>query len=180
MARRREACARSCRQLAPPLRGRRLPPPRPSPPRGAALPAGRVRALQPLVAPWIAALPVSATAAPPHNPTAVALRSWGPRWAATARRWWGWRCDRVVAGTLPVACVGLYHSLYAAWLQNRHVSNSWIIGLLTMFATNGMRFTRVLVAIGLAHSCRSAYHQCQHLSKRALTRWGTRILNARA
>ena len=37
-----------------------------------------------------------------------------------------------------------------------------------------------LVAIGLAHSCRSAYHQCQHLSKRALTRWGTRILSARA
>jgi len=111
----------------------------------------------------------------PSNPW-----SWGPRWAATARRWWGSRCDRVVAGTLPVACVGLYHSLYAAWLQNRHVSNSWIIGLLTMFATNGMRFARVLVAIGLAHSCRSAYHQCQHLSKRALTRWGTRILSARA
>ncbi|EOD14353.1 hypothetical protein EMIHUDRAFT_451789 [Emiliania huxleyi CCMP1516] len=51
----------------------------------------------------------------PSNPW-----SWGPRWAATARRCnllrgrWvrgycgGSRCDRVVAGTLPVACVGLY------------------------------------------------------------------------
>ena len=33
-----QACARGCRQPAPPLRGRRRPPPRPSPPRGAGQP----------------------------------------------------------------------------------------------------------------------------------------------
>ena len=65
---------------------------------------------------------------------------------------WGWRLDYLVAGLLGLAAVGLGQSVRQAWRMNRQVSNGWIIGLVTAFASSGVRITRVFAAASLAHS----------------------------
>ena len=44
--------------------------------------------------------------------------------------------------------VGLTQSVRQAWRMNRQVSNGWIIGVATAFASSGVRITRVFAAAG--------------------------------
>lgn len=92
---------------------------------------------------------------------------------------WGWRLDALVSGLLAVAAVGLALSVHDAWRANRHVSNSWMIGIVALLAAEGSRGMRLLAAIGLLHSFRAMLARVQRLAKAVLTAWGTTILEVR-
>jgi len=100
---------------------------------------------------------------------------WGERmrWVAG---YWGWRLDYAVAGLLGLAAVGLTQSVRQAWRMNRQVSNGWIIGVATAFASSGVRITRVFAAAGLIHSTSVALGAVESVAKDLLTHWGSVIL----
>jgi len=101
---------------------------------------------------------------------------WGhPRlhWVAAH---WGWRLDYLVSGLLGLAAVGLSQSVKQAWHMNRQVSNGWIMGIVTAFASSGIRVVRVFAVGGLIHSTYVALGAVESVAKDLLARWGTMIL----
>ena len=49
--------------------------------------------------------------------------------------------------------------------MNRQVSNGWIIGVATAFASSGVRITRVFAAAGLIHSTSVALGAVESVAK---------------
>ena len=100
---------------------------------------------------------------------------WGERmqWVASN---WGWRLDYAVAGLLGLAAVGLTQSVRQAYAMNRQVSNGWIIGVVTAFASSGVRIIRVFAAAGIIHSTTVALRAVESVAKELLTHWGSFIL----
>jgi len=92
---------------------------------------------------------------------------------------WGSRLDMLVAGLLGLASFGLGITVRNTWRANRHLSNSWLIGILAAFASEGGRITRVFAAIGLLHSMRHTVQFVEAYAKTLLTKWGTMILEVR-
>lgn len=99
--------------------------------------------------------------------------------APLVARVWSWRCDWLVGGLLGVAVCGVATSLRDVWLANRHHSHSWIIGILTVLASNDTRIYRVFAVLGFFHSMRVAVIAVEKVAKVQLTRWGQMVLEVR-
>ena len=77
---------------------------------------------------------------------------------------------------LGLAAVGLTQSVRQAYAMNRQVSNGWIIGVVTAFASSGVRIIRVFAAAGIIHSTTVALGAVESVAKELLTHWGSFIL----
>jgi len=85
----------------------------------------------------------------------------------------------LVAGLLGVAGVGLALSTRRAYIANRNLSHGWLLGIVSIFAAEGARISRVFAAIGLVHSMYEALQFVERVAKSLLTTWGTMILEVR-
>ena len=63
-----------------------------------------------------------------------------------------------------------------AYRTHRHMTHSWLVGVLTALATNDVRIYRVFALLGGVAAGKAALEYSEHLAKMLLTKWGTMIL----
>ena len=91
---------------------------------------------------------------------------------------WGPLCERALGGALVVAAGGLGVSVHEAYRMNRHVSNQWLVGIVTALASGGVRVVRVFAVFGFLHSLRVATRYAEAYAKELTTKWGSMVLDA--
>ena len=73
---------------------------------------------------------------------------------------------------------GLGVSVHEAYRMNRHVSNQWLVGIVTALASGGVRVVRVFAVFGFLHSLRVATRYAEAYAKELTTKWGSMVLDA--
>ena len=63
-----------------------------------------------------------------------------------------------------------------AYQAHRHMTHSWLLGLVTALASNDVRIWRVIALFGSLAAGKAALEQSQRMARVLLTRWGTAIL----
>jgi drug/metabolite transporter superfamily protein YnfA len=96
-----------------------------------------------------------------------------------AHQLWGWQLDALCSGLLGVAAFGVYVALRDAYMINRHVSHSWLLGVVTALMSNDERIYRVFAAFGGVVAARAAMSTVETMAKKMLSKWGTMILEVR-
>ena len=92
---------------------------------------------------------------------------------------YGWQLDALCSGLLGVALAGFASAVHDAWAAHRHMTHTWMAGLVTAIATNDERIFRVFALGGGVVALQQALHFAQSLSKKWLTKWGTMICEVR-
>lgn len=92
---------------------------------------------------------------------------------------WNWWHEALSSGLLGVAIVGVGLTARDAYQRHRHMTHSWLIGVVTALATNDERIYRVFAMFGAVAASQYVLFAVRQVAKDMLSKWGSRILEVR-